>query len=232
MLAYFGADHSASAIVSFQPTILRQLGYTSSAAQIHTIPVFLTAFVLSIASAHLSDRLRHRYAFAMSGILLALVGWSLQLPSPTHHITTTAAGVRYFGLFAITSGTYILMPVLVVWNINNLGVGYKRVIGSAFQIGGGNCAALVSSNVFKGGEAPGYQTGFGVAFAMNVVAGGCCTLLFWGLRRENLRRERDRVREGGGDWGEGRGRGEGVGVVGMGDMENLADGHPSFRYTL
>ncbi|KAL8636757.1 MAG: hypothetical protein Q9228_005881, partial [Teloschistes exilis] len=107
MLAYFGADHSASAIVSFQPTILRQLGYTSSAAQIHTIPVFLTAFVLSIASAHLSDRLRHRYAFAMSGILLALVGWSLQLPSPNspnHHNNTSTlpAGVRYFGLFTIT----------------------------------------------------------------------------------------------------------------------------------
>ncbi|KAI4232075.1 MAG: hypothetical protein LQ352_008364, partial [Teloschistes flavicans] len=136
MLAYFGADHSASAIVSFQPTILRQLGYTASAAQIHTIPVFLTAFVLSIAAAALSDRLRHRYAFALAGILLACIGWSLQLAQ------ANPVGARYFGLFAITAGTYVLMPVLVVWNINNLGVGYKRVIGSAFQIGGGNCAAL------------------------------------------------------------------------------------------
>ncbi|KAL8661338.1 MAG: hypothetical protein Q9202_005703 [Teloschistes flavicans] len=212
MFAYFGADHSASAIVSFQPTILRQLGYTASAAQIHTIPVFLTAFVLSIAAAALSDRLRHRYAFALAGILLACIGWSLQLAQ------ANPVGARYFGLFAITAGTYVLMPVLVVWNINNLGVGYKRVIGSAFQIGGGNCAALVSSNVFIAREAPKYGTGFGVAFAMNALAGVCCTVLFWGLRRENRRRDR-------------RGEGDGVGEV-RGRMENLGDGHPSFRYTL
>ena len=43
MLAYFGADNAASSIVSFQPTILLSLGYSSSEAQIHTIPVYIVA---------------------------------------------------------------------------------------------------------------------------------------------------------------------------------------------
>ncbi|KAL9041727.1 MAG: hypothetical protein Q9214_004009, partial [Letrouitia sp. 1 TL-2023] len=74
MLAYFGADHSASAIVSFQPTILRQLGYTASQAQIHTIPVFMVALVFSISIAYLSDRVAHRYAFCMFGVTLCMIG--------------------------------------------------------------------------------------------------------------------------------------------------------------
>ena len=212
MLAYFGADHSASAIVSFQPTILKQLGYTSSQAQVHTIPVFMVAFALSITAARISDRVSHRYAFAMLGVTLAKIGWIIELAQ------ANPVGARYFGLFSITTGVYILMPVLVVWNMNNLGTGYKRVIGSAFQIGGGNCAALVSSNVFISTEAPKYPTGFGVGFALNMLAGICCTVLFLGLRAENRRRDR----------GE---RDERLALPPH-ELDNLGDDHPSFRYTL
>lgn len=212
MFAYFGADHSASAIVSFQPTILRQLGYTSSQAQVHSIPVFMVAFVLAIVVAWFSDRVSHRFGFAMLGVGLAMIGWIIELAQ------ANPVGARYFGLFAITSGVYIMMPVLVVWNMNNLGTGYKRVIGAAFQIGGGNCAALVSSNVFISTEAPKYPTGFGVGFTLNVLAGVCCTILYLGLKAENKRRDRgerdDRL------------------ALPPDELDNLGDEHPSFRYTL
>lgn len=74
MLAYFGADNSASSVVSFQPTILTQLGYTASRAQIHTIPVFMVALVLSVTVAWLSDRVQHRYTFCMAGVLICMIG--------------------------------------------------------------------------------------------------------------------------------------------------------------
>ncbi|KAL9614567.1 MAG: hypothetical protein Q9167_000936 [Letrouitia subvulpina] len=212
MLAYFGADHSASAIVSFQPTILRQLGYTASQAQVHTIPVFMVALVFSISIAYLSDRVAHRYAFCMFGVTLCMIGWILELAQ------AQPVGARYFGLFAITAGVYILMPVLVVWNMNNLGTGYKRVIGAAFQIGGGNTAALVSSNVFISKQAPKYPVGFGVGFTLNCLAGVCCTVLFFGLRAENKKRDRG-VRDTRFELSEE-------------EQENLGDQHPTFRYTL
>ena len=212
MLAYFGADHSASAVVSFQPTILKELGYTASQAQVHTIPVFMVAIVLSITAAWLSDRLAHRFGFAMLGVALAMIGWAIELAQ------ANPVGARYFGMFCITGGVYIMMPVLVVWNMNNLGTGYKRVIGSAFQIGGGNCAALVSSNVFISKEAPKYPTGFGVGFALNMLAGICCIVLFFGLKAENARRD--------------QGRRDGRLALPPDEQDNLGDDHPSFRYTL
>ncbi|KAL8682511.1 MAG: hypothetical protein Q9186_001458 [Xanthomendoza sp. 1 TL-2023] len=208
MLAYFGADHSASAVVSFQPTILRELGYTASQAQIHTIAVFMVALVLAITVAWFSDWLQHRYAFCMLGVTICMVGLVIEYP----------VGARYFGMFAITAGVYILMPVLVVWNLNNLGTGYRRVIGAAFQIGGGNSAALVSQNVFISKHAPRYPEGFGTGFALNIMAGICCTVLFFGLRLENRRRDSgirdDRC------------------TLPQDELDNLGDDHPSFRYTL
>ena len=212
MLAYFGADHSASAVVSFQPTILTQLGYKASAAQVHTIPVFMVAFALSITVAWISDRLQHRYGFCMLGITICMVGWAIELAQ------ANPVGARYFGMFAITAGVYILMPVLVVWNLNNLGTGYRRVIGAAFQIGGGNCAALVSSNVFISSHAPKYPEGFGVGFTLNVMAGVCCTALFFGLRAENRRRD--------------QGLRASRLVLPQDELDNLGDDHPDFRYTL
>lgn len=212
MLAYFGADYSASAIVSFQPTILRELGYTASQAQIHAIPVFLVAFVLTLAVAWLSDRFAHRYGFAMLGVTMAMIGWITELAQ------VEPVGVRYFGMFALTSGVYVMMPVLVVWNMNNLGTGYKRVIGSAFQIGGGHCAALVSSNAFLSTEAPRYPTGFGVGFTLNMLTGICCTVLFFGLRAENKRRD--------------QGERDDRFALPLVELDNLGDAHPCFRYTL
>ena len=172
----------------------------------------MVALVLSITVAWFSDRVSHRYTFCMLGVTLAMIGWTIELAQ------TKPVGARYFGMFAITAGVYILMPVLVVWNMNNLGTGYRRVIGSAFQIGGGNCAALVSSNVFISKQAPKYPVGFGVGFALNMMAGICCTALFLGLRAENKRRDQGQ-------------RGYRFDLPAH-EQENLGDDHPDFRYTL
>ena len=212
MFAYLGADNTAASLTGFQPTILRQIGYTASQAQVHTIPVYMVAVVCSISAAYVSDRISFRYPFCMIGVIIAAVGWGIELGQ------AGTAGVRYFGMFCCTSGAFILMPCLVVWNMNNIGVGWKRAIGTAFQIGGGNTANLIASNVFISSQAPKYPVGFGVGFALNIFAGICCTILFLGLRHENKRRD----------------RGERDGRMGFSteEQENLGDGHPNFRYTL
>lgn len=212
MLAYFGADNTASSIVSFQPTILKQLGYTSSQAQVHSIPVYMVAVVFSITAAYFSDRLSHRYSFCMAGIIITAVGWGIELGQ------AGTAGVRYFGMYCCASGVYIVMPCLVVWLMNNLGVGYKRAIGTAFQIGGGNAGNLISSNIFISTQAPRYPVGFGVGFALNILAGVCCTILYFGLSKENRRRD--------------RGERDYRLALPPDEVENLGDHHPMFRYTL
>lgn len=112
MLTYFGAEENISAITAFQPTVLKGLGLTSQAAQIHSIPIFMVAFVISLSFSYMSERLRQRYVFALLGAILTMVGLVIELAQPK------SAGVRYAGMYFITAGTYITMPITVVCAIS------------------------------------------------------------------------------------------------------------------
>lgn len=92
MLAYAAIEENPSALTAFQPTVLKGLGYKSTQAQIHSIPVYCTALVISLSAAWLSERLRQRYIFAMLGVCLALIGNVIEYVHPPH------VGVRYLGM--------------------------------------------------------------------------------------------------------------------------------------
>jgi hypothetical protein len=160
MLAYFGAEENISGVVAFQPTVLKGLGYTSTEAQVHSIPIYLVAFVFSLTFCYTSERIRQRFVFAFIGGLCTLVGLSIEIAQPKQ------AGVRYAGMYFITAGTYITMPILVVWSAINVSKGYKRTVAFGLVIATGNAGALISSNVFITKESPKYPTGTNILIAL------------------------------------------------------------------
>lgn len=155
--------------------------------QVHSIPIYCVAFVASVSCAVLSDRLRQRYFFALLGALITLVGLAIEIAQPK------AAGTRYAGMYFITAGTYITMPITVVWAAINVGKGYKRTVALGLVIATGNAGALISSNVFITSEAPKYPTGFSVGMGMNCMSIACMTALYIGLRLENRKRDRKQL---------------------------------------
>jgi hypothetical protein len=187
MLAYFGADNAVSSIVSFQPTILKDLGYSSAQAQIHTIPVYIVGLCLLNVASFLSGQLQHRYSFILIGAIIGIVGWSVELAVPI-----TSVGARYFGMFAITACAYIQMPILVVWISNNSGGNAKAAFATGFMIGLGNCGNLVSSNVFITKQAPRFRTAFRTGLALTLVGLGASTIMEILLWVQNRRREAGR----------------------------------------
>jgi hypothetical protein len=213
MLAYFGADNAASSIVSFQPTILKALGYSSAQAQIHTIPVYIVALCLLNIAAFVSGKLFHRYGFILIGALIGIVGWSVELAVPIKSV-----GARYFGMFAITAGAYIQMPILVVWVSNNMGGNAKAAFATGFMIGFGNCGNLVSSNVFITTQTPRFRTGFKTGLALALVGLAASTameiLLFVRNRRGMAGKEKVKL--------------ERPAEI----LCDMGDDHPNFRYIL
>ncbi|KAF2827419.1 MFS general substrate transporter [Ophiobolus disseminans] len=207
-LAYFGIVNTGYAGSFFIPTIIRELGYTSSMAQIRSIPIFIVATITAVIAAYCTDRLRHRYTFCIFGLVVASVGYIMLLAQ-----ANLSAGVKYFALFLIVPGGYITQPIVLVWLSNLVSGHYKRSISSAMQVGFGNIGGIVASNVFLGSEAPRYRTGYGVSLGMLWICGAACTGLFVLVKRENGMRER-----GERDW---RLEGE--------DADNLGDDHPGFR---
>ena len=209
-LTYIGAEENASSVVAFQPTVLKGLGYTSSSAQVHSIPIYVVAFVVSLSCAWLSERLGQRYFFVLFGCLLGIIGLSIELAQPK------GANVRYAGMFFLTTGGYVVMPIMVVWLAINVGKGYKRTVAFGMVIAVGNCGAFISSNVFITSEAPKYHTGFSVGMGMMLLATVTSTLLYIGLRLENKRRDR-----------------KGIDSAHVAPSEELTgEKHPDFRYQL
>ena len=214
MLAYFGADNTASSFASFQPTIVQGLGYTSSQANVMTIPVYMVALVLALSAAYLSDRLKMRYPFTVLATCLSITGWAIQ------RIQAGGPRVQYFSLFLTLGGTYILMPVLVVWLSNNMSGSFKRGFATALQIGFGNTANFVSANVFLPAQAPRFVTAYSVGLGLQVMSLLACTILAGGMWMGNRKMEREREARVGGEGG----REEEGGKMG--------DGERGFRYTL
>ncbi|PSN62452.1 MFS general substrate transporter [Corynespora cassiicola Philippines] len=207
-LAYFGIVNTGYAGSFFVPTIIRELGYTSAAAQIRSIPIFVVATVTAIAAAYTTDRLRHRYTFCMVGLAVAAVGYSMLLAQKN-----LSAGVKYFALFLIVPGGYITQPITLVWMSNLVSGHYKKSVSSAMQVGFGNLGGIVASNVFLQSESPRYPTGYGVSLGMLAICGVACTSLFFYAGAENRKRD----------------RGERDHRLSDVDADNLGDDHPEFR---
>ncbi|KAH8884162.1 MFS general substrate transporter [Thozetella sp. PMI_491] len=208
-LAYLGVVNNGYGGAFFIPTILNQMGYKATEAQVRTIPVYVVATVACLATAYLTDRLRHRYAFTMIGLVIATVGYIILLTQ--QHV---AVGVRYFALFLTVSGGYITQPVLMTWLANTVSGHYKRAISSGVQIGLGNLGGIISSNVFLDAEAPLFRTGFGVSLGLLWVTGVTCTIFYFLARRENANRD----------------KGKRDHRLVEADADNLGDDHPHWRY--
>jgi MFS-type transporter involved in bile tolerance (Atg22 family) len=192
------------------PTTVKELGYTSAAAQIRSISIFVVATITAIITAYLTDRLRHRYWFCIFGLVIASIGYIMLLAQEN-----LSAGIKYLALFLIVPGGYITQPVVLVWMSNLVSGHYKRSVSSGMQVGVGNLGGIVASNVFLQREMLTYRTGYGFSLGMLWICRVACTGLFFLVRWENGKRKR----------GKRDGRLEEV------DADNLGDDHPMFRLT-
>lgn len=189
-LIYFCADMGAASISSFTPTILRELKWTASRAQVMSIPIWMIGIVVTLSTSYASGKLSLRWPFVLAGAIFALVGWSIQ------YAQVQPAAVRYFALYIIAFGSFMQFPILIGWLNSNLRGRPQQAIASAVQLGIGNCANFVASNVFIKKQAPRYPTGFatGVGFAVLAIVSIVMVTgaLAWHNNRFNRRaREKD-----------------------------------------
>jgi len=187
------------------------MGFKSAEAQIRTIPVYVVSAVMTLSAAWVADRMRHRYAFTMIGLIIAVVGYTMLLNQQALSI-----GVQYFALFLIMGGGFAAMPIILGWLSNTMSGHYKRSISSAVQIAVGGLGGFIASYVFFDRESPRYITGYSVSLAVIVLCALICTGFYLGLRAENKKRE----------------RGERDHRLQEEDADNLGDDHPDWRYAL
>lgn len=148
------------------PTIITQMGFTSSNAQLMTIPAYCVGAISAYLSARYSDKFGRRMPFIVAAQLTVVVAFSILAPLAPK--IRDNVGPCYFAICLSCLGLYPINPGGNAWTSNNLAGPAKRAMGMAFMISLGNCGGVVGSYIYQGSEAPSYPTGYGcsIGFAL------------------------------------------------------------------
>lgn len=187
--------------------------------------------MLTVGIGYIADRTRARGLCNIIVSIMGAVGFSMLLGAKT-------AGTRYAGVFLGAMGIYPCISNTISWTSNNVegtcsvsallivqrsyenasGV-YKRGVTLGIVIGWGNLNGIVSSNIYRGSDAPKFYPGHGTVLAYLVLFLLCGSILQTTLLRiENRKRDR----------GERDHRIEGLSET---EIKDLGDLRPDFRYT-
>lgn len=196
----------------FLPTIIRELGYESSQAQLMTVPIYITAAIFAVIAAYFSDRVGRRSPFIVGFLLIMVVGFAMCIATDPKQNPR----VVYGGVFVAACAIYPAFPGVIAWLANNLSGSLKRSVGMAIQIGVGNlggvsgetlsllrsdtewltcyCQAM-ASNFYRAKDAPRYVLGHGLE--LGFIGGGiiASAILVLGYTSQNRKRAK-RIEEG------------------------------------
>jgi MFS family permease len=162
-MAYFGLIVSLYSYSLFLPTIVSGLGYSGSAAQLHTVPPYVPATVLTVVVAILSDRLKWRGPFILICLPLAMIGYILA-------ITTESNTVRYVAVFLIAAGVYPSGPCILSILPNNSSGHYKKATTTALQLAVANSGGFVATFAYTPDQAPKYIRGHTIVLSFIILA--------------------------------------------------------------
>ncbi|KAF2652469.1 MFS general substrate transporter [Lophiostoma macrostomum CBS 122681] len=207
---YFGLIVPAYGYAYFSPTIIQSYGYSPIQTQLHSVPPWAAAFGFAMTIAWFSDRLKHRFLFAIFPICVCIAGFAILISVHNHR------NVQYAALFLVAMGAYSAMPVIICWFNMNLGGHHRRAIGSAWQVGFGNIGGIIAVYAFLKKDAPKYTPGYSICIAFVCLSALSCLLYFVMCTWQN--KSRDKA----------------VTDVGLTDYEKteLGDMSPDYRYLL
>ncbi|KIW05255.1 uncharacterized protein PV09_03788 [Verruconis gallopava] len=183
-LMYFGLIVPAYGYAYFAPAIIQSYGYGLIQTQLHSVPPWAAAFGWAMLVAYISDKLRHRFIFAVLCICISIAGFAIV------DVVHNNKHVEYGALFLITSGTYSAMPIIVCWFNMNLGGHHRRAVGTAWQVGFGNIGGIIAVWVFLAKDAPKYVTGFSVCLSFCCLSILSCVAYFFACFIQNRNKDK------------------------------------------
>ncbi|KZS88571.1 MFS general substrate transporter [Sistotremastrum niveocremeum HHB9708] len=215
ILIYMSVIGPLYGISLFLPSIIDTFGFTTAQTQLLTVPCYLFATIVLLVFSFWSDRIKMRAPFIYAGLLMLLIGFSIQIADVSH-------GAKYFGTFFCVAGSYAAFPAVVAWLGNNLAGQYKRGVGMAMHIGIGNFAGAIASNIFRTQDAPRYILGHGLELMFVGIGLICVPIAVLLYKRINANRDQAMMALGEG----------GKMNYTPEELREMGDRAPDFRYSL
>ncbi|KAF9550249.1 hypothetical protein EC957_001156 [Mortierella hygrophila] len=204
----------SAGVVMFLPSLIADMGFKATTAQLLTVPPYLVAACVSLLVPWWSDRLGIRGYFAIFIPMASVVGFSLLAFAPW-------TWLRYLAVTFALCGMVPTSSILTSWLTNNCVGHAKRATALAMMVSAGSLAGMIGTQVYRPDDAPRYQRGH-IVMAISI----CCfilnsLILRTMLSRENHRRDNNQTK--------------GIRLIQFmseGHLNDLGDMHPNFRYTL
>ena len=121
-----------------KPTILNDLGWTATKAQLYSVPPYVCACVVAIAVAFLSDKVNRRGIFLAAFTFLGITGFSILR-------WATDPNIRYMGVFFITLGAFPGGPGFLSWALNNASGPAVRAVSGAYVVTLGTAGGVLAT---------------------------------------------------------------------------------------
>jgi len=216
-VSYLGIIVSIYSFSLFLPAIVTGLGFKGGNAQIHTVPPYVPAIVLTVVVSVASDKLKWRGPFILMFLPLTIAGYALLIAATTNT-------QRYAAVFLVASGIYPCGPCILSILPNNSAGHYKKATAVALQLAVANTGGFAATFIYDASQAPKYIKGHSITLAFVSLA---WLMMFanvmyckWenkaraeGRRQGNLAKYQDL-------WDSGKTRAP------------IGDRHPDFRFTL
>ncbi|KAF9048333.1 MFS general substrate transporter [Hymenopellis radicata] len=196
MMIYAGCDMPLYAFSLFLPSIINQVRYTATPANLLTVPVYVFACIITCVVGFCADKYGRRGYFNLCVYYhleasstdprtFSAIGYILLVASKN-------AALSYFAVYMATWYDYTLfkVPYHSAWVSNNVEGSYKRSVSLAMVISFGNINGAVSSNVYRARDKPWYPLGHGLVL-MYIAFGFIFSVIYLiFLKRENNKRDR------------------------------------------
>lgn len=150
---FFCINITVQGLSVFMPTVLKDLGWTATRAQLYSVPVYVSASVVAIAIGLLSDKTRQRGIWLAAFTFLGIAGFSILRWS-------TDANIRYMGVYFCAVGAFPGGPGFLSWGINNAAGPPVRAVSSGYIVSLGTIGGVVATWTYLVRDAPAYHIGY------------------------------------------------------------------------
>ncbi|KAF7562479.1 hypothetical protein G7046_g1657 [Stylonectria norvegica] len=165
---FFLTNMAYSSLPVFLPKILTEMGHDVLTSQALSAPPYLTAFVVVLFTAHMSDRLQARTVPIIFHALSSALGYGILALAETLHLPPF---IRYLAVYPAAIGFFNVVTLIITWSINNQANESRQGGGFALLQVIGQCGPLVGTRLYPDKHAPYYSHGMQVcAWAMFGVA--------------------------------------------------------------
>ncbi|KXX79233.1 High-affinity nicotinic acid transporter [Madurella mycetomatis] len=168
-LGFFLINITVQGLSVFMPTILEDLGWTNTQAQLYSVPPYVAACLVAIAVAYGSDKTHQRGIWLASFSVLAVIGFALLRWEDNPNI-------RYMAVFFVTVGAFPGGPGFLSWAMNNSAGPAVRAVTSGYVVTLGTIGGIVATWTYIREDRPEYYTGHSINFGGQIAV--VCLAIF------------------------------------------------------